>query len=71
MKEYNACYTPIPSGFMGQLLDWPEVITEGETLDACRESLKDAFLEMTQAYRELDKPIPEPQRIVEPLLSED
>lgn len=58
MDEYNACYTPIPSGYMGQLLDWPEVITEGATLQECTELLQDALNEMRLAYRELDKPIP-------------
>jgi len=70
MKEYNACYTPIPSGYMGQLLDWPEVVTEGKTLDECREMLQDALREMIQAYHELHKPIPEPQRIVEQMPAE-
>ncbi len=58
MKAYNACYTPIPSGYMGQLLDCPEVVTEGATMRECRVLLQDALKEMIQAYRELDKPIP-------------
>ena len=52
MKEYNACYTPIPSGYMGQLLDWPEVVTEGATIEECTELLQDALNEMIQAYSE-------------------
>ena len=60
MKEYNACYTPIPSGYMGQLLDWPEVVTEGTTIEECTELLQDALNEMIQAYSELGKPIPKP-----------
>lgn len=70
MDEYNACYTPIPSGYMGQLLDWPEVITEGATLQECTELLQDALNEMILAYRELDKPIPKPQRVVGQILVE-
>jgi predicted RNase H-like HicB family nuclease len=27
---------------MGQLVEWPEVVTEGQTLEECRELLKDA-----------------------------
>ena len=51
MIEYNACYTPIPSGYMGQLLDWPEVVTEGATIQECTELLQDALNEMIQAYK--------------------
>ena len=60
MKQYNACYTPIPSGYMGQLLDWPEVVTEGATIQECTELLQDALNEMIQAYSELGKSIPKP-----------
>ena len=54
----TARYKKIPSGYMGQLLEWPEVITEGEDLETCRESLKDAVEQMVIAYRELNKDIP-------------
>lgn len=36
MRNYTAIYTPIPSGYLGQLLDWPEVVTEGKTVEECR-----------------------------------
>lgn len=41
-NAYTAKYTKIGSGYMGQLVDWPEVVTEGETLEECRAMLKDA-----------------------------
>jgi len=28
--SYTAKYTEISSGYMGQLVEWPEVITEGK-----------------------------------------
>ena len=28
---------------MGQLVEWPEVITEGKTIEECREVLRDAL----------------------------
>ena len=65
MKHYTVCYVPIPSGYMGQLLDWPEVVTEGSTIEECRKMLQDALHEMVLAYRQMNRPIPEPQRIVE------
>lgn len=37
MKNYTAIYVPIPSGYMGQLLDWPEVVTEGKTVEECQD----------------------------------
>jgi predicted RNase H-like HicB family nuclease len=58
LKTYTAQYTRISSGYMGQLVEWPEVITEGETLEDCRELLQDALQEMILAYREQKKEIP-------------
>jgi predicted RNase H-like HicB family nuclease len=51
---------------MGQLLDWPEVATEGKTVEECRELLLDALGEMILAYRQLQKPIPAPRHIPNP-----
>jgi len=51
LSTYTAKYTKIGSGYMGQLVEWPEVITEGKTLEDCRKMLKDALREMVKAYR--------------------
>jgi predicted RNase H-like HicB family nuclease len=58
MKTYTANYTKILSGYMGQLVEWPEVITEGKNLDDCRRLLQDALHEMIVAYRRQRKEIP-------------
>jgi predicted RNase H-like HicB family nuclease len=58
LTNYLARYTKISSGFMGQLIEWPEVITEGRTLQDCRESLQDALQEMILAYKQQKKEIP-------------
>ncbi len=58
LSNYTAKYTRINSGYMGQLVEWPEVITEGKPLDECKEMLKDALSEMVIAYRKLGKGIP-------------
>ena len=58
LSTYTAKYTRIPSGYMGQLVEWPEVVTEGGTLEDCRELLRDALNEMLAAYRQQDKEIP-------------
>lgn len=58
LKTYTAKYTQIPCGYMGQLVEWPEVVTEGETLEVCREMLQDALHEVVLAYREQGKEIP-------------
>ena len=55
---YTARYTKIDSGYMGQLIEWPEVVTEGKNLEDCREMLQDAADEMIKAYRQQDKEIP-------------
>ncbi len=43
---------------MGQLVEWLEMITEGKTLEECREMLQDALHEMILAYRQQNKEIP-------------
>ncbi|HYT94431.1 MAG TPA: type II toxin-antitoxin system HicB family antitoxin [Gemmataceae bacterium] len=58
LQTYTAKYTRISSGYMGQLVEWPEVITEGKNLDDCRELLQDALREMIVAYRQQHKEIP-------------
>ncbi len=58
LKTYTAKYTRIPSGYVGQLVEWPEVITEGKNLEDCRQLLQDALREMILAYREQQKEIP-------------
>ena len=58
LKNYTAKYTKINSGYMGQLVEWPEVITEGRTLEECREMLRDALLEMILAYKQQGREIP-------------
>ncbi len=58
LSTYTAKYTKIGRGYMGQLIEWPEVITEGATLEECREMLQDALREMILAYQQLEKEIP-------------
>jgi len=58
LSHYTAKYTKIKAGYMGQLVEWPEVVTEGRTLEECRASLRDALREMIRAYRQLGKEIP-------------
>jgi len=65
LSNYTAKYTKISSGYMGQLVEWPEVVTEGKTLEECREMLKDALREMVIAYREKGKEIPSGGALIE------
>jgi predicted RNase H-like HicB family nuclease len=58
LNTFTAKYTRISSGYIGPLIDWPEVITEGKSLDVCRELLQDALREMIHAYRDQQKEIP-------------
>jgi predicted RNase H-like HicB family nuclease len=43
---------------MGQLVEWPEVVTEDKTIEECREMLEDALREMIAAYRQEHTEIP-------------
>ncbi len=58
LQNYTAKYTKVDTGYMGQLIDWPEVITEGKNIEECREMLRDALNEMILAYQEQEKEIP-------------
>ena len=65
LNSYTARYTRIPSGYMGQLVEWPEVLTEGKTVDDCRESLQDALKEMIAVYRQMGRDIPPGGALIE------
>ena len=39
----TARYVETSAGCMGQILEWPEVVTEGSDIEDCRESLHDAL----------------------------
>jgi len=67
MINYTAKYTKIASGYMGQLVEWPEVVTEGKDLEDCRSMLRDALNEMVLAYSELGKEIPLGNALIEQL----
>jgi len=64
-NAYTAKYTKIESGYMGQLVDWPEVVTEGRTLEECRAMLEDALQEMILAYRQQKKEMPVGRALLE------
>ena len=65
LSNYTAKYNKINSGYMGQLIEWPEVITEGKNLEDCRKSLQDASQEMIKAYKQLKKEIPIGKALIE------
>ena len=67
--KFTACYTKLEDGFgyMGQLLEWPNVITDGEKLEDCRDSLIEAAVEMADIYKEDSLKIPNRTLIVEPI----
>ena len=65
LSNYTAKYTKIDYDYMGQLVEWPEVITEGRTLKECRGMLKDALHEMIPAYRQQNKEVTLGQTLLE------
>ena len=58
LRSYTAKYTKIDSGYLGQLMEWPEVITEGKDIEECRVMLRDALNEMILAYQQQAREIP-------------
>ncbi len=65
MVSFTAKYTKISSGYMGQLVEWPEVVTEGCDLEDCRNMLRDALKEMVLAYQQMGKEIPLGNALIE------
>jgi predicted RNase H-like HicB family nuclease len=43
---------------MGQLVEWPEMVSEGKTMEECREMRQDALHEMIIAYQQQHEAIP-------------
>lgn len=58
LRRFTARYTKIDSGYMGQLVEWPQVVTEGTDIDDCRTQLQDALEQMVAGYREQGMQIP-------------
>ena len=50
---------------MGQLIEWPEVVTEGRDIEECRAMLRDALKEMLAAHKQLGKEIPPGNALIE------
>ncbi len=65
LQTFTAKYLKIPAGYMGQLVEWPEVITEGKTLEECRELLQDALRKMILAYQQQGREIPRGGALIE------
>lgn len=70
LRTYTARYTKLTSGYMGQVIEWPEVVTEGRDLEECREMLRDALHEMILAYRQMNRPIPNGEGLTETIAVE-
>lgn len=69
-RAFTAKYTKIDSGYMGQFVEWPEIITEGKTIEECRELLRDALREMILAYKQQGREIPSGGELLEQVLVE-
>ena len=65
IQTYTAKYTKISNGYMGQLVEWPEVVTEGANLEECRLMLREATQEMVLAYQQQGKETPPSSSLIE------
>lgn len=67
--KFTACYTKLEDGFgyMGQLLEWPNVVTSGKDLEDCEDMLKDAAQGMALCYRDDGMEIPKVELFVKPI----
>ena len=58
MLSYTAKCTTTDDGYMGQIIEWPEVVSEGKDVEEGRFMLKDALQEMVLAYRQQQRELP-------------
>ena len=70
ISTYTAKYVKTESGYMGQLVEWSEVVTEGKTIEDCRAMLQDALQEMILAYKQQDQEIPKGGALIEQIPAE-
>ncbi len=63
--NFTAQFTKIDSGYMGQIAEWPQVVTEGDSLEDCRLQLKDAIRQMILAHKQLGIEIPKNKVVFE------
>ena len=68
IKNYTAKYTKINFGYMVQLIELPEVITDGENIEECSEMHRDALKGMILASRQQSKENPSGNCLIEQLL---
>jgi predicted RNase H-like HicB family nuclease len=57
LQNYTVKYIKIDSGYMGQVIEWPEIISEGKDIEECHYMIIDAIRETTAAYKQLGKEI--------------
>ena len=67
LQTYTAKHTRFPDGHMGQLVEWPEVVTGRADLDEYRAMPRAALNAMLLAYRELGREIPPGNALLEQL----
>jgi len=64
MLTYKAMYKFLKEGVHGEVLDFPGVITFGLTLEATRQALSDALVDMAETNLLLGDPLPQPDQLV-------
>jgi predicted RNase H-like HicB family nuclease len=47
---YNASYTVIDGGYMGEVLDFPGAVSQGDTLNDVRSNLASALHDLVESY---------------------
>jgi len=67
IRTYIAKYLKSDSGYLGQLIDWPEATIEGRDLEECRAMIRDVLAEMVHAYRRQGRELPRGDCIMEPI----
>lgn len=67
---YTASITETPEGFLGQLIEWPDVLSAGKDLEECEANLEDALEQMILAYKESGMEIPTGAAILKHITAE-
>ena len=59
IDNYTARFVKRGSGYVGQIVEWPAVVTHGPSLDDCRSLLHSTLNKMVHAYRCDGRDIPQ------------
>ena len=59
INEYTTRFVKSEDGFIGQIVEWPDIVSKGRSLEDCRDSLGTTLKQMIQEYVVEGRAVPE------------